>query len=217
MKEYASRLGDVDFWGPYVAEILGRQGLTRAGWEPVTGFVGTYPSFVYADVVVKLFGYFPWRDSYAAERAALELIASDPELAAPDLLGEGRLYDDDDAPWPYLILTRVPGIAWRDAHPSAEQRRSIAAELGRQLRLVHTLRPSDDAPFSDWPLLNAAAASERHRAWGSLPPHLIEQIDDYLAGILTVDRASSMPTSPRTMCSSRTAASSGSSIGATRW
>src|SRR5438552_10191915 len=114
-QEYRSRLGDVDFWWPYVAEIVKRHGLTGAGREPVAGFNATYPTFLYGDVVVKLFGYLrPWRASHAAERAAQALVATDPEIRAPSLIGEGRLYDDVDALWPYLITTRMPGVAsWR--------------------------------------------------------------------------------------------------------
>src|SRR5205823_13579869 len=106
-QEHLSRLGDVDFWWPHVAEILKRHGLAGAGREPVAGFNATYPTFLYGDAVVKLFGCFrPWRASHAAERAAQALVATDPGIAAPRLLGEGRLYDDADAQWPYLITTR---------------------------------------------------------------------------------------------------------------
>ncbi len=132
MQDYVLRLGDIDFWGPYVAEIVERHDLADAGREPVAGFNATYPTFLYGDVVVKLFGYSRWwRKSHASKRAAQTLVATDPEIAAPGRLGEGRLYNDRDAPWPYLITTRMSGVAaWR-AELSAEQRLSVAAELGR--------------------------------------------------------------------------------------
>lgn len=56
-KQYVSRRGDVGFWWPYLAEILERHGLADAEREPVAGFNATYPTFLYGDVVVKLFGY----------------------------------------------------------------------------------------------------------------------------------------------------------------
>lgn len=135
--------------------------------------------------MVKLFGYSrSWRESHAAERAAQALVATDPEIAAPSLLSEGRLYDDVDAPWPYLITTRMSGVAsWR-AELSTEQRLSVAAELGRQVRRVHALRPSGVVPHGDWPAMNVAAAAQQ----SSLPPHLIAQIDDYLARLEPFDR-----------------------------
>ncbi|MGI8873925.1 MAG: phosphotransferase family protein [Egibacteraceae bacterium] len=185
LQEHVSRLGDVGFWWPYVAEILKRHDLADAGREPVAGFNATYPTFLYGDVVVKLFGCSrSWRGSHAAERAAQALVATDPEIAAPSPLAEGRLYDDVDAPWPYLITTRMSGLAsWR-AGLSAEQRLSIAAELGRQVRRVHALRPSGVATDADWPAMDVTAAAER----SSLPPHLIAQIDDYLARLGPFDR-----------------------------
>jgi hypothetical protein len=97
----------------------------------VAGFNATYPTFLYGDVVVKLFGYFR---------------------------------------------------SWR-AGLSRERQLSVAADLGRQVRRVHALRPSGVATEEDWPALNAAAAAEH----SSLPPHLIAQVDDYLARLGTFD------------------------------
>jgi hypothetical protein len=78
----------------------------------------------------------------------------------------------------------MSGLAsWR-AGLSAEQRLSIAAELGRQVRRVHALRPSGVATDADWPAMDVTAAAER----SSLPPHLIAQIDDYLARLGPFDR-----------------------------
>jgi len=185
LQEHVSRLGDAGFWWPYIAEILERHGLAGAGREPVAGFNATYPTFLYGDVVVKLFGYSrSWRGSHAAERAAYALVATDPEIAAPSLLAEGRLYDDVDAPWPYLITTRMSGVASWCAELPAEQRLSLAAELGRQVRRVHALRPSGVATDADWPALNVAAAAEH----SSLPLHLIAQVDGYLARLRPFDR-----------------------------
>lgn len=183
--EYGLRLGDVGFWWPYVAEVLKRHGLADAGRAPVAGFNATYPTFVCGDVVVKLFGYFrSWRASHGAERAAHVLLATDPGIAAPYLLSEAWLFDDADAPWPYLITSRMSGVAsWR-AELSTEQRLSVAADLGRQVRRVHALRPSDVATQAEWPALNVATAAEQ----SSLPPHLIAQIDDYLARLGPFDR-----------------------------
>lgn len=185
IQEHVSRLGDVGFWWPYVVEILERHDLVGAGREPVAGLNATYPTFLYGDVVVKLFGYSrSWRPSHAAERAAQALVATDPEIAAPRLLGEGRLYDDIGAPWPYLITTRMSGVAsWR-ARLSAQQRLSIAAELGGQIRRVHALSPSGVATDADWPAPDVAVAAAR----SSLPSHLIAQIDDYLARLGPFDR-----------------------------
>ncbi|NQW19064.1 MAG: phosphotransferase [Chloroflexi bacterium] len=176
-REHVSLLGDVEFWWPYVDEILGRHGLSDAGLEPKAGFNPTYPTFLCGDVVVKMFGFSrSWRASVAAERSAQDLLATDPEIAAPSRVAEGRLYDDANAPWPYLISTRVPGVAARHAGLSAEQMPSIAAELGTQVRRIHALQPLGVATHADWQTLNITGAAKQ----SSLPPHLTEQIDDYL-------------------------------------
>jgi aminoglycoside phosphotransferase len=185
IEEHRSRLGDVGYWWPYVAEVLGRHGLADADREPVAGYNPTFPTFLVGDVVVKLFGNVPsWRQSHEAERAAYELLATDPEILAPRLLGRGRLSDDPDASWPYLAVTRIPGVALEDAELSPEQRRTIAEELGRLIRRVHELEPSGIATDEDWPDLDVATAAER----SSLPPHLVAQVDDYLGRLGPFDR-----------------------------
>jgi hygromycin-B 7''-O-kinase len=185
IQEVRSRIGDAGFWWPYVAEVLHRHDLLDAEREPVAGFNATYPTFLYGDVVVKLFGYArSWCESHEAEHAAQTLLATDPEIATPSLLGEGQVYDDVDAPWPYLITTRMSGVPWWRAELSTEQQLSVAAELGRQVRRVHALPPSGVATHADWAALNVAAAAEQ----SSLPPHLIAQIDGYLARLGSFDR-----------------------------
>ena len=184
-QEHVARLGDVGFWWPYVSEILERHGLRDAGLEPVAGFNPTFPTFLYGDVVVKLFGNAPaWPSTYAAERAAYVAIAADPEIMAPRLLGSGQLCDDGDATWPYLLTSRMSGVPLWRAELSDTQERSVAAELGRQIRRLHALRPSGVATDADWPVLDVAAAAKR----SSLPPHLVVQAEAYVAGLGLCDR-----------------------------
>ncbi len=182
-QDFVARLGDVAFWQPYVAEALGRHDLDGAA-RPVAGFNATYPTFVCGDVVVKLFGRFhAWRDAHASERAAYVQIARDPVIAAPEMVGDGHLFDTGDAAWPYLITTRVPGVAsWR-AGLSQRRRRALAVDLGQQIRRLHALAPSGGARLEDWSGLDRRVALEA----SSLPPHLIAQADDFLARLPPVD------------------------------
>lgn len=185
LQEFVSRLPDVDFWQPYVAEILERHGITDNVEEMVAGNGGTYPTFLYGDVAVKLFGHTrQWRNSYAAECAAQAVIASDPEIAAPRVLADGQLYEDADDPWCYLVTSRMSGVAWEYAELSFDQKLSIATDLGRQIRRVHALRPSGIATHEYSAAPDVKAAAER----SSLPTHLVTQIDDYLAGLGPFDR-----------------------------
>lgn len=186
--QFISHLGDTAFWRPYVSEILSRHGLADAGGQLSAGFNATHPTFICGNVVVKLFGHSKaWRRAHSAERAAQVLIATDPEISAPRLLGEGRLFDDDsdgDAPWPYLITNRMNGVSWHCADLSGEQKRSIAAELRQQVKRLHALRPSGVATHEDWQSLNVTAAN----AQSSLPPHLVAQIDEFLTRLEPFDR-----------------------------
>jgi hygromycin-B 7''-O-kinase len=172
-------LDDLDAWGPRIAEALARHGLAEET-EPEPGYNATYPTFVVGDVVVKLFGHHPsWRTSLTAERGALALVATDPEILAPRLLAEGSTDDG----WPYLVTTRLPGAAaWPHLQP-AEHWPTIARELGEQIRRLHTLPPSGVATDADWPGVDVVAAVTR----SSLPAHLVAQVEDYVAALPPFD------------------------------
>ncbi|HEY6738515.1 MAG TPA: phosphotransferase, partial [Actinopolymorphaceae bacterium] len=182
LRTYGAHLGDVSFWEPYVRTILARHRLARQGARGVSapsivsGFVGTFPTFLVGEVVIKLFGGFPsWRTCHDAELAAHLLLAEHPSIPAPELLAHGRLDDDPEAPWPYLVTRRLSGVAWRDADLLEDDRRRVVAALGPIVREIHELRP----PAQVWPnrpLAHRASVVERHLAWGTLPRHLIEQI-----------------------------------------
>jgi hypothetical protein len=185
MEAFASRRGDVEFWRPYLGEILNQHGLTDSSQELAAGFNASNPTFLQGDLAIKLFGHFPaWPKNYAAERAAHALLATDPEIAAPRLLGSGQLFKDASAGWPYLITTRMPGVPLRSAVLSTELRTSVVAELGRQLRRVHALQPAGVATEADWPAGDVTAAARR----SSLPEHLVDQVEDYLTRLGPFDR-----------------------------
>lgn len=182
---YSRHLGDVEFWAPYVRTVLERHGLGDRQLE--SGFVGTFPTFLAGDVVVKLFGSFhSWRTCHAGELAAQEMLARRPDVPAPALLGHGQLYDEPDA-WPYLLTSRMAGQAWRDVRLDHAARIRVAGELGETMRVVHDT-PLGEGP-SRPPALVAARARlaelrattlDRHRTWRTLPAALVDQIPAYL-------------------------------------
>ena len=183
LQDYVSRLGDVAFWSPYVAAILQRLGLSDAGHEPEAGDNPTWPTFLCGDAVVKLFGYHrTWHETFVAERGALTLVSADPEIVAPGLLGEGWLFDDEA--WPYLVTARVPGVASWPNEPSEAEWPSLAVELGLQVKRLHALRPSGIATDAEWPDGDVVGAAER----SSLPPHLVAQVEGYVARLGPFDR-----------------------------
>ena len=183
LDDYVARLVDVDFWWPYLEDILGRLGLTDDRHEPDAGFNATWPTFLLGDVVVKLFGYHAaWERTLRGERGALASVGTDPEIAAPRVLGEGALFDGPD-PWPYLVTTRVPGDAAEPNEPPPERWPSIAAELGAQVRRIHALPRSGVSTEANWPDADVASAARR----SSLPPHLASQAADYVGRLPPFD------------------------------
>lgn len=163
-------------WG--VAEVLRRNGLPDA--EPVPGHNPTYPTFVCGDAVVKVYaGSTDWRTAARTERAALALVATDPAIPAPRVLATGSL----DGGEPYLVMSRVPGVAAEDAGLSPGAWLALAADLGGLVARVHALVPDGVtggvATAADWPGVGIAEAAAR----SSLPPHLAAQAAGYVAAL----------------------------------
>lgn len=177
---YGSTLSDARFWSPYARAALDRSGFDLVPLE--CGFVGTYPTLVGGTIVVKLFGHFgDWRRSFTTELTANRAIAADRRIRAAPVLASGRLFSGTEADWPYLIMARLPGVAWRETVLPARTQRRLAWCLGAQLRAVHDTQVSDAAPLHpDWLADQAQNTTRRHRDWGSLPPRLIDQIDEFL-------------------------------------
>lgn len=177
LAEHVSKVTDAGFWRPYVAEILGRHGM--AG-EPRVTSGATHPTFVCGEVVVKLFGQAGfWRRSFEAERAAYAALAADPAIRAPRLLAEGALFEDAEAPWPYLVTTRTPGRSWWRARIPYEVRRAVAEDLGALIGRLRALPVAGLATEADWPAPPLAEALAR----SSLPPHLAAQAEAYVDGV----------------------------------
>lgn len=179
LPDYGQRLGEAGFWRPYVQAVLARHGTLDA--EPVAGFVGTYPTFLAGQVVVKLFGWFrSWRRDHRTELAAHQLLAAHPDIPAPRLLAHGHLYGEPD-PWPYLVTQRLPGRSLREASLSRPQRQRVAAQIGQVLRRLHDLPVPTSGPLArDWLREHRPGCAERHRAWGSLKTSIVDGLDAYV-------------------------------------
>ena len=181
---YLDLVNDADYWRPYAYEALNRHGLAMV--EAVAGRGGTFPTLVGGGVAVKLFGHLPfWKRSHAGELAALDCVAGDCRIPAPKLLAHGCLFDNAAAPWPYLVMTSMPGANWEDASLSPSQKRAVAADLGRTIMRIRDVSPSSAlATPEDWSTWRTSEAVRRT----VLPPHLVEQVDDFVAAIPETDR-----------------------------
>ena len=173
---YGEHLGDIGYWRPFVREVLLRHDLPDVSLE--APFVGTFPTFLAGEVVVKLFGpLFEGEPSHEVECEVHRLLAPVDGVPAPRLIASGALFDESPR-WPYTIQERSGGVAIRDAGLSAEGRRDVAADVGRVVAALQQL----PAPVfrSTW-LVDGLQREKRAR---SLPAHLVEQIPDYLADAL---------------------------------
>jgi len=178
---YLVRLDDLKYWWPLATRVSERHRLDVDFDSAGTGSGGTFPTLVCGEVVIKLLGHMPfWRRAHAAELGAMRCVAEDRRILAPKLLFHGWLFDHPTRPWPYLVSTRMPGGAWEEAVLSQEVKYAIAGQLGEQVRFIHALAPAADVATTDtWSapgLVEAAMQS-------GLPPRLISQIDDFVAGM----------------------------------
>lgn len=117
------------------------------------------------------------RFDYDTEVAAYRILDQTDEIPAPILLAHG--HSGERA---YLLLSRAPGRSVEDADLTVHDRLRLAHDLGRVVRRVHELPVIDGVGRlgRDWLRDSGSDAAQRHRAWGTLPEHLINQIDDYL-------------------------------------
>lgn len=173
---YAEHLGDVAYWRPWVEAVLDRHRLLGPPIEAPR--VGTFPTFLVGDVVVKLFGdRFDGAESAAAERAVHELLAGHPDIPAPALVASGALFDDGH-PWPYLVTERFPGRAVRELGDDVVA--GIAGDVGALVARLHALPAPPEVAARDLVDELRTTAPDRLRRHG-LPEHLVEQVPAYLA------------------------------------
>lgn len=135
---------------------------------------GTCPVLRTDQLVVKLFT--DCRLDFDTELAAYRTL--DEAAHTPRLIDHGHLEDSD-----YLVLSRASGHAVLDTTLTSAEQLDLAEQLGRTMKQLHDL-PIDQPGgrlARDWLREQGPAAAQRHRAWQTLPQHLIDQIDDYLA------------------------------------
>ena len=192
---YRKLFMDAEFWQPYVFAALGKEGLPCK--KVRGGIAGTYPTFIVDDrYVIKFFGrLFNGEKTFEAELHASQLVKPVHEIPVPALVTQGRLYDDgSDWSWPYLVFEYLDGISIGEAWDqlSTGSKLEIASEMGQTVRCLHSVPLGDDRHFkSNWDEfrkfleLQKINCAIRIKNAGSLPVHLLGQIDSYL---LPIDR-----------------------------
>lgn len=158
------------------------------------GTAGTFPTVLVDDAyVIKFFGpFFNGRESAAIEREMYGLLATNPTIPAPTLLQRGTIGSDGAWSWEYLISTQLAGVSYgtvRDQF-SVENRHDVARFIAEVAASIHRLNPIPLEPlpltlsWRTWDTFmerQIRSCTERHRAWGTLPDQLVDQIAPYLS------------------------------------
>jgi hygromycin-B 7''-O-kinase len=182
-----------DRWARLVRQVLRAHGLDERA-EVVAGHPGSNAVFRCGDLYVKLYPPL-WPGSFARERELYALLGQ-TDLPVPKLIAAGTLVGRPevdgavDEPWPYVVVTRVEGerVGGCWGALSRREKAGLVRQLAPLVRELHSLPVDSLSSFDrDWPGFvrrQAAASAERHRRTGSLPAHLCDQIDSYLAQVL---------------------------------
>lgn len=157
------------------------------------GTAGTFPTVLVDDAyVIKFFGpFFNGRESAAIEREMYGLLATNPTIPAPTLLQRGMIGSDCARSWKYIISTQLAGESYgtmRDQF-SVENRRDVAQFIAEVAASIHRLNPIPLEPspltlsWRTWDTFmerQIRSCTEQHRARGTLPDQLVDQIAHYL-------------------------------------
>jgi hygromycin-B 7''-O-kinase len=197
---YRRHFMDPVLWDLYVRQVCSRHFNAPAG-EVRPGLAGTCPTFIVDERwVIKFFGrLFEGERSFQVERAASRLLAADPAIPVPALLASGSLLPGSAAwPWPYLVYEFLPGVSFGEVYEQAtlEEKLRMASQMGETARRIHALPLSEAAGqpaaaifpptwerYRNFLQAQRLACADHQRAWGSLPEHLINQIDGFLAPV----------------------------------
>jgi hygromycin-B 7''-O-kinase len=190
MDAYVRLFMDLSLWEPFVRAVCKANSLSCHKVRP--GLAGTFPTFIIDDLwVIKFFGrIFRGGQTFEVEREAARLTSPAVGIPTAKLLASGNLFSKDaEWPWPYLIFKFIPGESFGEVSDrvSQVQRVKIAAEMGEIMRRLHQI-PLVNSPvfqsnwsaYIDFLQVQKQSCMARHREWGRMPDHLIDQIDSYL-------------------------------------
>ncbi len=170
-------------WRDAIAAIAARHGAGPAAPVEPVGQGTVLVAFVGTQQVLKLYPPF-LQDHFAYEEAMLQRLHGQLHLPTPQLLASGR-----ENGWPWLLMTRLPGVTLEQAWPALDEaaRRAVLCSMGRLAAEVHALPVGDTAALS--PRWSDFLAGQRQRCAArqqrtGLPAHLLARLDDFLAGPL---------------------------------
>ena len=134
--DWPSLRRDYPGWRGALEEICGRHALPAS--ELTRARDGTSVVFTTTRQVIKLYPPF-WASEAAAERTILRLVEGQLGVRTPGVVATGTLEG-----WPYLAMTRLPGVILADvwASLSESDRLRVSRQLGEVLARLHAMPAS---------------------------------------------------------------------------
>jgi hygromycin-B 7''-O-kinase len=165
-------------WLPIALDIARSHGLACAA--PHVFATGTNVVMALDEkLILKIFPPF-LRSQFVSERGSLAQLRGQLRVAIPEIVVEG----ERDG-WPYLVITRLPGILGVEAWPSLpeEEKERVLAEIGETIADVQRVPVGALARIEpDWGTFmreQIAGCRARHERLG-LPQKFLNGLDDLL-------------------------------------
>ena len=171
-------------WLPIALDIISSHGLTCAAPH----VFGTGTNVVMAldeKLILKIFPPF-LRSQFVSERGSLAQLRGQLRIAIPETVVEG----ERDG-WPYLVITRLPGILGAQAWPSLpeQEKERVLAEIGETIAEVQRAPIGALARIErDWGTFmrrQIAGCRARHERLG-LPQKFLDGLDELLRDATTL-------------------------------
>ena len=169
---------DTSRWLPAAIDIARGHGLSAAA--PHIFATGT--NLVLAldhRLILKIFPPF-YRSKFVSERGSLSRLHGRLSVPIPEIVCEGERDH-----WPYLVITRLPGVLGSEAWPDLEedQKERVLAQIGATIAEVHRVPPGELAEIGpSWEAFmrgQIEGCRARHERLG-LPQKFLDGLDDLL-------------------------------------
>jgi hygromycin-B 7''-O-kinase len=169
---------DASQWLPIALDIARSHGLPST--KPHVFATGTNLVVALdARLILKIFPPMLERQ-FVSERGSLSQLRGRLSLPIPEIVAEG----ERDG-WPYLVITRLPGVVGSEVWPSLpeEQKERVLAEIGATIAEVQAVPPGElldiEPRWDEFMRRQMATCRARHEQLG-LKPKFLHGLDDLL-------------------------------------